>query len=61
MPIGLSLNRYKSDSIPRSFFEVALNDDFKRNFKVFEKEILKLLKNDDYSNAYFSISEGPQS
>ena len=35
VPIGLSLNRYKSDSIPRSFFEVALNDDFKRNFKVF--------------------------
>ena len=47
VPIGLSLNRYKSDSIPRSFFEVALNDDFKRNFKVFEKEILKLLKNDE--------------
>ena len=47
MPIGLSLNRYKSDSIPRSFFEVALNDDFKTNFKVFEKEILKLLKNNE--------------
>ena len=47
VPIGLSLNRYKSDSIPRSFFEVALNDDFKRNFKVFEKEILKLLKNNE--------------
>ena len=45
VPIGLSLNRYKSDSIPRSFFEVALNEDFKRNFKVFEKEILKLSKN----------------
>ena len=47
VPIGLSLNRYKSDSIPRSFFEVALNDDFKTNFKVFEKEILKLLKNNE--------------
>ena len=45
VPIGLSLNRYKSDSIPRSFFEVALNEDFKRKFKVFEKEILKVLKN----------------
>ena len=45
VPIGLSLNRYKSDSIPRSFFEVALNEGFKRNFKVFEKEILKLSKN----------------
>jgi hypothetical protein len=44
VPIGLSLNRYKSDSIPRSFFEVALNEDFKRKFKVFEKEILKVLK-----------------
>lgn len=47
VPIGLSLNRYKSDSIPRSFFEVALNDDFKTIFKVFEKEILKLLKNNE--------------
>ena len=28
-----------------SFFEVALNEDFKRKFKVFEKEILKILKN----------------
>ena len=47
VPIGLSLNRYKSDSIPRSFFEVALNNDFKTNFKVFEKQILKLLKNNE--------------
>jgi hypothetical protein len=47
VPIGLSLNRYKSDSIPRSFFEVALNSDFKINFKVFEKEISKLLKNNE--------------
>ena len=47
VPIGLSLNRYKSDSIPRSFFEVAISQDFKRNFKVFEKEILKLLKNNE--------------
>lgn len=47
VPIGLSLNRYKSDSIPRSFFEVALNHDFKRNFTDFEKEILKLLKNNE--------------
>ena len=37
VPIGLSLNRYKSDSIPRSFFEVALNEDFKRNFKAIKK------------------------
>jgi hypothetical protein len=46
VPIGFSLNRYKSDAIPRSFFEVALTDHFISHFKEFEKEILKLLKNE---------------
>lgn len=46
VPIGFSLNRYKSDSIPRSFFEVAINQRFKSHFILFEKEILNILKND---------------
>lgn len=46
VPIGFSLNRYKSDAIPRSFFEVASNDHFRSRFQDFEKEILKLLKNE---------------
>jgi hypothetical protein len=46
VPVGFSLNRYKSDSIPRSFFEVALNHSFKNHFLTFEKEIIKILINE---------------
>jgi hypothetical protein len=46
VPVGFSLNRYKSDSIPRSFFEVAINQSFKNHFLSFEKEIFNILKND---------------
>ncbi len=42
VPIGFSLNRYKSNSIPRSLFEVA-----KSKFPCFEKEISVVLKDKD--------------
>ena len=46
VPVGFSLNRYKSDLIPRSFFEVALSDHFRNNFQSFEKRIISALKAD---------------
>lgn len=46
VPIGFSLNRYKSDSIPRSFFEIAITEKYKGYFTIFEKEILKILIDD---------------
>lgn len=44
VPVGFSLNRYKSDSIPRSFFQVALESDFKDSLIGFQKDIIKILE-----------------
>lgn len=44
VPIGFSLNRYKSDSIPRHFFSEALN--IRTIEKKHKKEIKKILKNE---------------
>ena len=58
VPIGFSLNRYKSDSIPRSFFETAIDENFKSHFKDYEKEILKVLNND---KKFISKKDSPKS
>jgi hypothetical protein len=58
VPIGFSLNRYKSDSIPRSFFEIAINENYKLYFQDFEKEIFKILKNDQM---FIRKSDSPES
>lgn len=58
VPVGFSLNRYKSDSIPRSFFEVALENEFKDNFKDFHKEITNVLKD---KSQFIRKSKSPKS
>lgn len=42
VPIGLSLNRYKNDSIPRSLFEVASSQEYQAMFMENLKELKKL-------------------
>jgi len=44
VPIGLSLNRYKSDSVPKSFFEEALTGKFAHRFEKYKKDLLSILK-----------------
>lgn len=46
VPVGFSLNRYKSDSIPRSFFEIAINNNYSHYFSKFDKQIKLVLKID---------------
>ena len=58
VPVGFSLNRYKSDSIPRSFFEVALEEEFKERFINHEKNILKILKDE---SLFISRKKSPES
>lgn len=58
VPIGFSLNRYKSDSIPRSFFELAITDSFISSFDSYKKDILLVLKN---SSKFISKYESPKS
>lgn len=43
VPVGFSLNRYKSDLMPRSFFEIALNEDYSKYFAKYTSEIKKVL------------------
>lgn len=47
VPIGLSLNRYKSDSIPRFLFEVAISKNYIKIFSQHEKQINEILKKDE--------------
>ena len=44
VPVGFSLNRYKSNLIPRSFFMIASNSNYISYFKDFEKKIDAVLK-----------------
>jgi len=39
VPIGFSLNRYKNDSIPRSFFVVASKDEYISKLSISKKEL----------------------
>ncbi len=52
VPIGLSLNRYKNDSIPRSFFTVAAQDEYLPALCVCKKDLEKILESkDDFINS----------
>lgn len=42
VPIGFSLNRYKNDSIPKSFFVVAARDEYQPKLSTTKKDIVKL-------------------
>ena len=44
VPVGFSLNRYKGDLVPRSFFEVALSKRYYSSFYKYEKHIKNILK-----------------
>ena len=44
VPIGFSLNRYKGDLVPRSFFETALSKRYYSYFSKYEKHIKNILK-----------------
>lgn len=39
VPVGLSLNRYKNDSIPRAFFVVAAREEYQAMFSEFKRDI----------------------
>lgn len=43
VPIGLSLNRYKNDSIPKSFFVVATQDEYQSKLSTSKKDTVKLV------------------
>lgn len=58
VPVGFSLNRYKSDSIPRSFFQVALENDFKDSLIGFHKDIIETLKDE---SQFIRKSKSPKS
>ena len=58
VPVGFSLNRYKSDSIPRSFFQVALEIDFKDSLIGFHKDIIKILED---KSQFIRKSKSPKS
>lgn len=58
VPVGFSLNRYKSDSIPRSFFQVALKSEFEDTLIDFHKEIIKILKDESH---FIRKSKSPKS
>ena len=58
VPVGFSLNRYKSDSIPRSFFQVALESDFKDSLIGFHKDIIKILED---KSQFIRKSKSPKS
>jgi len=47
VPIGLSLNRYKSDSVPRFLFEVAISKNYIERFSPQEERIIKILKDNE--------------
>ena len=42
VPIGFSLNRYKNDSIPKSFFIVATREEYQPKLSATKKDIVKL-------------------
>lgn len=44
VPVGFSLNRYKSNLIPKSFFVIASRSHYVAHFRDFEKEIALVLK-----------------
>ena len=58
VPVGFGLNRYKSDSIPRSFFQVALESDFKDSLIDFQKDIIKILED---KSQFIRKSKSPKS
>jgi hypothetical protein len=43
VPIGFSLNRYKNDSIPKSFFVLATRDEYQSKLSTSKKDMVKLL------------------
>lgn len=42
VPIGFSLNRYKNDSIPKSFFVEATRDEYQPKLSISKKDLVKL-------------------
>ena len=58
VPVGFSLNRYKSDSIPRSFLQVALENDFKDSLIGFQRDIIETLKDE---SQFIRKSKSPKS
>ena len=46
VPVGFSLNRYKSDLVPRSFFEIALSEDYYSYFAKYSNRIKSVLEID---------------
>ncbi|MEL4454837.1 hypothetical protein [Lutimonas vermicola] len=53
VPIGLSLNRYKSDSIPRGFFQIARDEfpEMKKSIDKILKDTSLFIKNSKFSNS----------
>lgn len=44
VPVGFSLNRYKSDLVPRSFFEIALSNNYSSYFSKYSDQIKSVLR-----------------
>jgi hypothetical protein len=43
VPIGFSLNRYKNDSIPKSFFVDSNKDEYQSKLSISKKDLVKLV------------------